>query len=236
MTQRTDYRSVATWLGWTGAALTFGGALSLIAGGVLPWARFQLLGMEIGIPGVMEWGAVTIVVGLLVLSASGLRRRLPLLVMVLGLAAMSIGMRAQEETGRNLRGRLLALENAIAPVNARLAQVALPPIELFGPGLGRSGDYQGPGSLWTVIGGACLALGGTLSFVGGRLGRSCLSCGTLWRTGRVVLFCPSCGTSAGGPRLCALCKSPIETKDRFCVSCGTAAGASLRHGSEITRN
>lgn len=223
MAPKIDFRSVLIWLGWAGAVLTFGGALSLIVGGILPWARFQILGTEIGIPGAVEWGAVTIVVGLLVLSVTGLRRRLPLLVMVLGLVGLVIGMRAQEETGKHVRGRLLAVENSIAPVNARLAQVALPPIEPFGPGLGRSGDYLGPGPLWTVVGGACLALGGTLSFTGERLGRSCRRCGVLWRTGRTVLFCPSCGTSTGRTDACIRCLSSLESGDRFCASCGTAA-------------
>ncbi len=210
------------WLRGAGTALTFGGALSLILGAILPWARFQILGTEVGIPGAAEWGAVTLIVGLLVLSVTGLRRRMPLLVMVLGFVALSIGMRARDETGKQVRSRLLAVENSLAPVNARLAQVTLPPIEPFGPGLGRSQDYLGPGPFWTVLGGVGLALGGTLCFTGGRLGRSCRSCGVLWRTGRAVLFCPACGTGTGKTDLCVVCKSPLESRDRFCASCGTA--------------
>jgi hypothetical protein len=224
MSGTNDFRGVPTWLRWAGMLFTIGGALSLIVGGILPWARFQILGTNINIPGAVEWGAVTIVLGLLVLSVNGLRRRLPLLVMVLGFVALGIGVRAQEETGKQVRGRLLALENSLAPVNARLAQVALPPIEPFGPGLGRSRDYLGPGPLWTIVGGVGLALGGTLSFTGGRLSRSCRSCGVLWRTGRVILFCPSCGASTVKTDLCTGCKSPLEGKDRFCASCGTSAG------------
>lgn len=219
----TDIRSGSNWLRWTGAALTLGGALASIAGGILPWARFTLLGMVVGIPGALEWGAVTTGIGLLVLSVNGLRRRLPLLVMILGLVGFGIGLQAQKETGRLMRGRLLSLENSLAPVNARLAQVTLPPIEPFGPGIGRSGDYLGPGPLWTIWGGAALALGGTLSFTGGRLGRSCGYCGCLWKTGRVVRFCPSCGKPTQKTDLCIQCRSPLEGKDRFCAACGTSA-------------
>jgi hypothetical protein len=219
----TELRNGPAWVRGTGTGLTFAGALALIIGGILPWARFQLLGAEIGIPGAVEWGAVTIVLGLLVLSVTVIRRRLPLLVMAMGFVALGIGLRAQGETGRQVRGRMLSVENIIAPVNARLAQVALPPIEPFGPGLGRQQDYVGPGPLWTALGGAGLALGGTLGFVGGRLSRSCGSCGALWRTGRPVLFCPSCGTPATRIAICARCLTPREAGDRFCVACGTPA-------------
>jgi RNA polymerase subunit RPABC4/transcription elongation factor Spt4 len=221
MPLNTDIRSVPTWLRWSGAFFTFVGALSLIVGGILPWARFSLLGTEIGIPGALQWGSVTIVIGLLVLYLTGLRRRLPLLVMLLGLVAVCIGVWAQEETGKQVRRQLLALENRLAPVNARLAEVTLPPIEPFGPGLGRSQDYRGPGPLWTILGGTGLALGGTLSFVGGRLGRSCRKCGVAWRTGRIVLFCPSCGTPTGRTDTCVQCRAPLERGDRHCASCGT---------------
>ena len=222
MSLKKEIRSGTAWLRWIGAAFTFAGALALVVGGILPWARFTLLGMEVGIPGVLEWGAVTMGIGLLVLSVQGLRRRLPLLVLVLGFAGLGIGMQAQKEAGKVLRGRLLALENGLAPVNARLAQVTLPPIEPFGPSIGRSRDYLGPGPAWTIWGGVGLALGGTLGFVGGRLGRSCRSCGFTWRSGRIVHFCPSCGTSTGNDILCTRCQSPLEGRDRFCVSCGSS--------------
>src|SRR5688572_28182886 len=120
MLLKAEHRSRPLWLQWIGTVLTFAGALFLIVGGVLPWARFRLLGTEISIPGVVEWGAVTIVVGILVLSAAGLRRRLPLFVMLLGFMSFIIGIRAHEETGKLVRGRMLGLENRLAPVNARL--------------------------------------------------------------------------------------------------------------------
>ncbi|MBC8101107.1 MAG: zinc ribbon domain-containing protein [Cytophagales bacterium] len=207
-----------------GTFLTFGGAFALVVGGVLPWMRFSLFGIAVGVPGVTGWGAATATIGLLTLSASLLRRRAPLLVSVLGMVALIVGQRAQQETGPGFLKRLLAFENAIAPVNARLAQVALPPIEPFGAGIGRSRDYLGPGPLWTVVGGATLAIGAALTFAGGRLGRSCGHCGALWRTGRSVRFCPACGTDAGGPVLCLQCRTPLESGDGFCAVCGIPSG------------
>ena len=220
-----EWRRGSNWLRWIGVGLMSAGALLLIVGGILPWAKFHVFGSEIGIPGLTDWGAVTVVIGVLVLSVRLLHRRMPLLVMVLGLAVMFIALQAQKEIGLKVRGRMLLLENAIAPVNARLAQAALPPLEPFGSGIGRAQDYQGPGPTWTFAGGVGLALGGTLAFTGGRLGRSCRRCGALWRTGRLVLFCPSCGTSTGRADICRQCRSPLEKRDHHCVSCGTPAAS-----------
>ncbi len=216
-----ELRRGSNWLRWVGVGLMFAGALLLIVGGILPWAKFHIFGSEVSIPGLTDWGAVTVVIGVLVLSMRVLHRRMPLLVMVLGLVGMFIALQAQKEMGLKVRGRMLLLENAIAPVNARLAQAALSPLEPFGPSIGRAQDYQGPGPTWTFAGGVGLALGGALAFSGGRLGRSCRSCGTLWRTGRLVLFCPSCGMSTGRANICRQCRSPLENRDRYCVSCGT---------------
>lgn len=210
------------WLRSVGNILSILSALGLILSSLLPWAQFTFFGNEVRFPGVIGWGMLTLLIGVLTLAAGWLRR-LPLLMVLLGLLSILAALQAERDAGKAVRRRILETRMMMAPVNARLEQITLPPVEPFGPGIRPARDYVGPGPLYAAIAGSMLALGATLTFVGGRMGRSCGVCGALWREGRAVFFCPACGVSAGKSHLCPVCHNPREPGDHFCVRCGCAA-------------
>lgn len=214
-------RRTGRWIEIAGLILAGGGGLAVIVGGVLPWARFVVFGVPVALPGVAVGGALAAMLGVL----GFVNARRPLLAMLLGIACFIIGGMAQREVGQTVRRQILRAELTLAPMNDRLAQVALPPLEPF-QGIGSADSYVGPGPLWTLFGGAGLALGGVLRFAGGRQARQCLSCGLVWSAGREVHFCPRCGTSAAAPGAgCPACHRPLAPGDSFCVHCGAAAPA-----------
>ena len=203
-----------------GIAASVAGALTVAAGSVLPWARFSVFGVEITQPGVLGLGALSLSGAILALMWG---RRFPLLGVLLGLFALGVGAHADRETGREVKGRILHLQFALAPVNDKLMRVGLPPIEPFP--LGRPWkDFVGPGPTWTFRGGALLALGSAAIFTGGRLLRSCARCGARWSPARAatIVFCPVRGERSGPLRSCPACDASIEPKDRFCAACGHA--------------
>jgi hypothetical protein len=211
-------RQNAVWLNRGGLTLRVLGALAVLVGSVLPWAKLTIFGVDLSLPGVAGLGAVTATLGLMALI---LPRALPLLGVALGLACLLIGGQTQRSVGRTILHYVLAIETRLAPVNAKLARVAIPPIEPF-EGIGPAARYVGPGALWTAWGGAALALGGALQFAGGRLGRTCVSCGTVWPPDRLLNYCPRCGVFAATVPLCSACHEPLWSGDRFCGHCGTS--------------
>jgi hypothetical protein len=192
-----------------------------VVGGVLPWAQFAVFGIPLALPGLLTWGALTAGAGLLALTSA---RRVPLAGVALGLAAMVGGGVAQQAVGRGVVQTLLRVERALAPVNARLAEATLPPVEPF-RSIRPARDYVGAGPTWTLWGGAALALGSACRFAGGRLRRTCASCGATWEVDRAddVIFCPRCGTQAAPVTGCRACHAPLRKGDRFCWRCGSDA-------------
>jgi hypothetical protein len=206
-----------------GTLLSVVGAGCLVIGAALPWAKFALLGVAVDVPGVLIGGAVTGIIGMVLLLGG---RRWPLAAVVFGLIALGVGATAQKRAGEVVVRRILDVERRLAPVNARLAQVNLPPVEPFGPAVGTRRDHTGPGPLWTVWGGALAAVGGALTFAGDRMRRTCARCGTLWPEARLgdLAFCPACGFGGGAARpACANCGGDLLPGDRFCVRCGVEA-------------
>lgn len=203
-----------------GLLVAAGGAGALIVGAALPWALVPVFGMDLTIPGVAAgWGAVTLIAGALALRYAS---RFPLVGVLLGLIALSVGAQAGATTGRAVRGRLLALNNALYPVNDKLIRAGLAPVEPFG--YARSwASLVGPGPRVTVWGGAALALGAAAMLVGERMGRVCPRCSFRWSSTRtaVVAFCPACGARVGPPVACPACQASVEPGDRFCAACGT---------------
>jgi len=209
-------RRATLWMVRGGLTLRVTGALAVLVGSVLPWAKLTVFGVDLSLPCVAGWGAVTASLALMALVRP---RALPLLGVALGLIYLAVGGQARQGVGRKVLQYVLLVETRLAPVNDKLARVALPPIEPF-DGFGPAGRYVGPGPLWTVWGGAALALGADLQFAGGRLGRTCAACGVLWPTDRIIQYCPRCGALAAAGPLCSSCHSPLWRKDRFCAHCG----------------
>ena len=81
--------------------------------------------------------------------------------------------------GKSVARQVLQIQLALAPVNEKLAQVTLPPIEPFAS-LGPADSYTGSGGSWVIGGGTALTFGGALIFAGGRVGRTCAHCRALW--------------------------------------------------------
>ena len=219
--RRVRSRTLLRRLSWAGLVLGGAGSIAVAVGAVLPWARFTVLGVDVALPGIAGWGALSLSGALLALFCL---RRLPLLAVLLGLLAAGMGAHAQKETGRALKGRLLGLQQALAPVNDKLLRVGLPPVEPFA--IGRPWrEFVGPGPVWTFWGGAALALGGAALFAGMRLARTCPGCGALWSPERAgsIAFCPACGGRAGSAvTSCPACHAAAELDDRFCASCGVS--------------
>lgn len=210
-------------LRWAGRIASVAGALAVAVGAVLPWARFSVFGVEITQPGVLGLGALSLSGALLALLWG---RRLPLLGLLLGLFALGIGAHAERETGRTIKGRILQLQMALAPVNDKLMRVGLPPVEPFPLGTPWK-DFVGPGPRWTFWGGAALMIGSAAVFAGGRLLRSCPHCGARWSAARAVAFCPACGKRVGPLTACPACESPLEPNDRYCGACGANVARDL---------
>jgi hypothetical protein len=205
-----------------GALVGAAGALAVAVGGVLPWAHLTVFGMDLNVPGVVTGvaGATTLLAALIALTCL---RAWPLVAVLCGLAALVIGARADEETGRVLRKQTLAIEVALMPVNAQLMRAGLPPVEPFPPGQRRR-DLIGPGPRWALWGGAVLALGATLRFAAGRLAGACSRCGVRWPPERLgtITYCPACGERVGsGPQACRVCRAPARSGDAYCAACGS---------------
>jgi hypothetical protein len=214
-------RKLGTRLDWAGRGVAIVGAVALLVGAALPWVHFKVFDVDISLPGVSLWGALTGLFGLTVLTGS-FRHSRPVFHAILGIAALGIGSASHGALGRTVRQQMLRVNIALAPVNDRLARVALPPVEPFASIL-RPGDYVGPGVTWTWMGGTAVAMGSFLVFAGERLRRTCSSCGTLWAAGRAgeLAFCPVCGVPQGKPRpQCPQCHTEIVPGDKFCTTCG----------------
>lgn len=224
-------RRTGNVLAFLGMGVGMAGAAAVAVGGVLPWAMLTIFGVPLALPGVLNlWGAVAIGLAALAFTWS---RAFPWLWLVLGLAAMYIGMDAEKTVGREVVRFKLHVERALLVTNARLAQATLPPIEPFS-GIGPAREHLGPGPFWVFWGGVTLAGGGTCQLLGARLRRTCGNCGTFWSSRRDGLsYCPRCGTAADDTPHCANCRRALERNDRFCASCGQPAERAQRSGKSL---
>ena len=206
----------------SGAGFLLGGAGAMlaVAGALLPWAHLTVFGWEIALPGIL-WGAGAATVFLALLCLFALVR-LPILTGVLGLVCFFTVALGRPAPPREVVRRLLELRQTLAPVNARLEQVSLPPIEPFGAGVGRVAEHTGPGSAVALWGAALLTLGGVSCFAGLRENSRCRSCRTFWERSRLefLRFCPVCGVARFPGPHCARCGEPRKSEDKFCLRCG----------------
>ena len=208
-------------LGAADPLLTIAGALTALAGAVLPWIRLELFGVPVAVPGVAGLGLVGAAAAALALLRL---RPFPVARLLLALIPLIVGVHGARSVGRDAARSLLSLQVRLAAVNARLEQVSLPPLEPFGA-IGRRRELTGPGPLWMGWGGGLLVGGALAGIAAGRRRRTCLACGTLWRPERAswLAFCPACGARADGLRACGACRGPLEPGDQFCGSCGKSA-------------
>ncbi len=220
-----------------GVVSVLSGAAGLIVAAALPWATVTLLGTPIAIPGiVLVWGGVTATIGVLCVAQFGVLRRFAYLGVALGVTAAIIGVRAERETGAATVRYLLDIQRRLAPVNARLAEATLPPIEPFGAAIKARRDYVGAGIGYTIWAGGVVAAGSVLLVAGERLRRTCGYCRRAWsaRRGENISFCTNCGNRPASDPLCAGCAAPLLRDERFCPVCGT--GTSCGTGTPMAKS
>ncbi|MBC8140178.1 MAG: zinc ribbon domain-containing protein [Armatimonadetes bacterium] len=207
-----------------GIVSVLSGAAGLVIAAALPWATVTLLNTPLAIPGLaLGWGGVTAGIGVICVAQFGILRRFAYLGIALGVAAAYIGVRAERETGESVVRYLLNVQRRLAPVNARLAEVTLPPIEPFGAAIKTRRDYVGAGVGYTIWAGGVVAAGSVLLVAGERLRRTCGYCRRAWsaKRGETVSFCTNCGKQPASVPLCAGCATPLLRGEKFCPVCGT---------------
>ncbi|MGC4046060.1 MAG: hypothetical protein QM758_19895 [Armatimonas sp.] len=191
------------------------GALLVLVGAALPWARFTVFGLEVSLPGGL-WPRGAACVGLAVVAALSLRR-LPYLAAALAVACLITAWQARTQAPREVIRRTLEIQQALNPINDKLARITVPPIDPFG-GIGSSRDHAGVGSTITLIGGVLLLGGAALRLMPER----CRSCRTPWRSA-AFRFCPTCGIARTTGPHCGRCGEPMQKRDSFCTQCGQKA-------------
>lgn len=213
-----DRRRLGTWLWHGGRLLGSAGALGVLAGSIAPWVQLSLFGTALTAPGVLFAGAWSAAAGLVALSVL---RRAPLVAALAGIVALGIGVSQGKLAVQSVTRQMLSLRMRLLPVNARLEQVRLSPIEPFGEA-GRA--EPGPGPAWVTLGGAALLLGGVAAGLGARWRRSCPQCRLVWSDERLptLLHCPGCGLRRTSARQCQSCWHVAEKTDKHCVHCGEA--------------
>ena len=216
--RQADRRRLGAWLWHGGRLLSGGGALGVLAGSVAPWVQLSLFGIPLAAPGVLFAGAWSAAAGLVGLSVL---RRAPFVAAVAGLVALGIGVSQGKPAVQAVTRQILSLRMRLLPVNARLEQVRLSPIEPFGE---VSHAEPGPGPAWVALGGAVLLLGGVAAGLGERWRRSCPQCQLVWSDERLptLLHCPGCGLRRTSARQCQNCWHVAEKSDKHCAHCGEA--------------
>lgn len=214
-----------------GIALVLAGAVGLVVAAALPWATLTVLNTPVALPGVaVGLGAITAAIGVICIAQFGILRRFAYLGVALGLLAAYIGVRAEAETGKVIVQQLLAVQRRLAPVNARLAEVSMPPIEPFGSAIGSRRDHVGVGIGYTAWAGAVVATGSVLLLAGERLRRTCGNCSRAWnaKRGETPAHCPRCGNKNTDETLCHRCNTPLLRGETFCVTCGAGTSPAAK--------
>jgi hypothetical protein len=212
-------RSIGFWVQRLGSVIATVGALITLRGVLLPWATFPFFGLQVTLPGALLGGGWTLLIGLLALQFA---RRFPYFGVLLGIAAMALGIQARRDAPKLISRETLQLRQRLTPINTRLEALHLAPIEPFGTAIARTEAFLGPGPLWVITGGALLFLGSLAIPIGARLRRGCACCGSLWPESRLgqIAFCPDCGTKSAETTLCAQCGTVYGPGDKFCIRCG----------------
>ena len=213
-----DRRKLGLCLWWCGLVLGSGGALLTLAGSIAPWVVFSVFGVPLAAPGVLFAGAWSALSGTL---AFCVLRRTPILAGACGFIALAVGTVGGKDAPRQLTHQMLSLRLRLAPVNARLEQVNLAPIEPFG-NVSRAKDLAGPGPKWVILGGIITMLSALGVAIGDRWRRSCPQCRVLWPETRLteLLHCPGCGLKRTNARQCQRCFHIARASDTNCTRCG----------------
>lgn len=198
-------------------------AVGLIVAAALPWAQLTVLQAPIKIPGVVTGvGSITAAIGVLVLAQFGIWRRFPLLGILFGAVACYIGMRAEAESGIIVRKYLLETQYRLLPINRRLTQVGLPPIEPTGSGIASRREYTGIGTTYTAWAGVGVITGSLFLCAAEFMLRTCPNCRRIWNSkrGEDVIFCPACGYTVTPEPICPHCAAAVLRGEKYCATCG----------------
>lgn len=222
----TDRRALALRARWGIHAVRAGGALAVL-GSVLPWVYVPLAGTRLPAPGILGWGALTLLLGVWMARRPAWWNGL-----AAGLVCAVVGWRAFQGLPPAMRAAALALEGRVQPLNDLLARFALPPLNLFD--LGASGAaLRGPGPITVLLGAALALTGGAVALRAARgrfaLGR-CAACGHRDAHGRLLAYCVACGAPMPDERACAVCHTLAEPGDICCGVCGNRLPGVLSDG------
>jgi hypothetical protein len=217
-------RAVAFRRRWALHAIRAGGAL-VVLGSVLPWAYLPMAGVRLPIPGIVGWGALTLVLGAWLLRRPAWWSALPA-----GLVATVVAWKAFHVMPAAVMSGVLLLEQRMQPLNGLLARFALPPVSLFDLRQPWS-RIRGPGEMTALLGGLIALVGGLATLASYRDARAlehCVACGHRDRPGRVTAFCVACGAPMPAERACPECHTLAEPGDACCGVCGARLAAA--HG------
>lgn len=198
--------------------MRWGGGL-IVVGSVLPWAWVPLAGLRLPLPGVIGWGALTLLLGV------WLFRRAPWpLGGAAGAVSLGLAWAAQAWMPAAINRAFLALEMRLQPMNDLLARFGIAPLHLFDTGTPWR-ELRGPGTVAVIVGASVVLLAAALAAHTARgeraLGR-CAACGHRDRTGRLLAFCVRCGAPMPAERACPACHTLAEPGDLCCGVCGTS--------------
>lgn len=210
----------------TGRLLIVGGSILALAGTVQPWGRFTALhSWHVALPGAV-FG-----VGLAAAAMAGTalaQRKMAILCALLGIGILIATDRAKTDIPIAVRGQIVSLQAALIPVNRTLSQLHVDEIDA-----GNYGDqldsFIGPGiattrnGAWILLAGALLGLrsDGGIRALYLRFGKAkCRRCGEKWPAWRDADYCPACGFTTRGDKMCSVCHAPAAMTDAYCSRCG----------------
>lgn len=201
---------------WSGQAVRWGGGL-IAVGSVLPWAWVPLAGLKLPLPGILGFGALTLLLG-----AWLFRRPAWPGAGMAAIATLGVAWAARAALPPAINRLFLGLEMRLQPMNDLLARFGIAPFDLFDTGTPWR-ELRGPGTLLVMVG-ALLALAGTaLAATTARgviaMGR-CTACGHRDRSARILAFCVRCGAPMPAERACPDCHTLAEPGDLCCGLCG----------------
>ncbi|MBI3928204.1 MAG: zinc ribbon domain-containing protein [Armatimonadetes bacterium] len=216
--------------------IAWGRRIQLLAGLLLlispffSWARVEVLGVPIGVPGLFFSGGVLMAVALLGCAGLMAGARIPGFQLLGAAVSGAVLLRAAVQITERTEYVLGRMQLSLADINAILARLGLDPVELY-QRQGSGSAYLAGGLAWGSGAVLLLALGAALEALGYRgrgltswsvlVGRPrCSGCG--FAVEHRMRFCPGCGRSAAGESLCGGCGESVRPGYRFCPACGAS--------------
>lgn len=214
---------VADYGRWSKPLILPGAVLMLVAP-FMPFARVPVASLAIPIPGILLNSKWLVVIAVFVLLGRWFPRRQALRDLVLALAALFCIVRDSSFVSEGIVYALRKAELSLASVNATLAAVGVPRIDLV-----PVEKDLASGGMWLAWLGVLMVLLGAGIELGGEIAR----CGSLskylsywpgictcgYQLAEDFYFCPQCGRALGNASRCPGCHNRVEEGFNFCPHC-----------------